>query len=201
MTGHSDRRGARDAVGRPDRVDAALAAHPRTGFLPRRLRRRAREDRPLPIGHGATSSQPSTVATMLRLLDVPPGARVLDVGAGSGWTTALLAHLVGPAGSVVGVELEPDLAAWGAANVAATGQGWARVVVADPDVLGLPQEAPFDRILVSAEAPEVPGALVDQLGPAGRMVAPVAGGLAVVQRTHDGVRVTRHEGYRFVPLR
>lgn len=184
-----------------DRVEAAFAAHPRTGFLPRRALRHAWEDRPLPIGHGATSSQPSTVATMLRLLDVPRGARVLDVGAGSGWTTALLAHLVGPTGSVVGVELEPELAAWGAANVGATGQGWTRVVVAHPDTLGWPEEAPFDRVLVSAEAPEVPGALVDQLAPAGRMVAPVAGGLVVVQRTADGVCVTRHEGYRFVPLR
>ncbi len=158
-------------------------------------------DQPLPIGHGQTSSQPSTVARMLRLLDVPAGTRVLDVGAGSGWTTALLAHLVGPAGSVVGVELEPELAAWGAANLAATGQPWARVVVAPPHVLGLPDDAPFDRILVSAEAKRLPQALLDQLAVPGRMVAPVAGGLVVVAATTSGTQVTRHEGYRFVPLR
>lgn len=138
---------------------------------------------------------------MLRLLDVPAGARVLDVGAGSGWTTALLAHLVGPAGSVVGVELEPELAAWGAANLAATGQPWARVVVALPRVLGLPDDAPFDRILVSAEARRLPQALLDQLAVPGRIVAPVAGGLVVVSATTSGTAVTRHEGYRFVPLR
>lgn len=184
-----------------DRVDAAFGAHPRTGFLPPGQQRHAHEDHPLPIGHGQTSSQPSTVARMLRMLDVPWGAHVLDVGSGSGWTTALLAHLVGPTGSVLGVELEPDLAAWGAANLAATGQGWARIVLARPDVLGVPQEAPYDRILVSAEARVLPAALVEQLGPAGRLVVPVAAGIEVVQRTPDGATLTRHEGYRFVPLR
>ncbi len=184
-----------------DRVEAAFAALPRAGFLPPGERRHAHEDHPLPIGHGQTSSQPSTVARMLAMLDVPVGARVLDVGSGSGWTTALLAHLVGPTGSVLGVELEPDLAAWGAANVAATGQPWARVLLARPRVLGVPEEGPYDRILVSAEARTLPAALVDQLGPAGRMVAPVAAGLEVVQRVADGVTITRHEGYRFVPLR
>ena len=184
-----------------DRVDAAFAAVPRERFLPRRQRPFALEDRPLPIGHGQTSSQPSTVAFMLRLLDVPEGARVLDVGAGSGWTTALLAHLVGPRGEVLGVELEPDLAAWGAANVIAAGRPWARVVPADPDALGAPRHAPFDRILVSAEAHELPRPLVDQLAADGRMVAPVARGLEVVRRTPDGVTVARYEGFRFVPLR
>ncbi len=190
-----------DPPERPDRVDAAFAACPRTGFLPPSEQPHAHQDQPLPIGHGQTSSQPSTVARMLRMLDVPVGARVLDVGSGSGWTTALLAHLVGPAGSVLGVELEPELATWGAVNLAATGQAWARIVLARPDVLGVPEEGPYDRVLVSAEARELPVPLVEQLGPAGRMVVPVSWGLEVVQRTADGVSITRHEGYRFVPLR
>lgn len=196
-------RGVRDGdpPERPDRVDAAFAACPRTGFLPPSEQGHAHQDQPLPIGHGQTSSQPSTVARMLRMLDVPVGARVLDVGSGSGWTTALLAHLVGPTGSVLGVELEPELATWGAANLAATGQAWARIVLARPGVLGVPEEGPYDRVLVSAEARELPVPLVEQLGPAGRMVVPVSWGLEVVQRTADGVSITRHEGYRFVPLR
>jgi protein-L-isoaspartate(D-aspartate) O-methyltransferase len=184
-----------------DRVDEAFRAHPRDRFLPRDQARHAGWDEPLPIGHGQTNSQPSTVARMLRLLDVQPGAHVLDVGSGSGWTTALLAQLTGPDGSVVGVELEPELAAWGAANLAATHQPWARITQAVTGALGAPTEAPFDRILVSAEAHELPEELVEQLGPAGRMVAPVAGGLSLVQRTAHGRRITRFEGYRFVPLR
>jgi len=117
---------------------------PRTAFLPDDVRSRADEDRPLPIGEGQTSSQPRTVAAMLRLLEVHSGHRVLDVGAGSGWTTALLAHLVGPAGSVLGVELSPALARWGAANVVASGHPWAQLREAAPGVLGAPEEAPFD---------------------------------------------------------
>lgn len=182
-------------------MDEAFRAHPRTGFLPPRQTAHADWDAPLAIGHGQTSSQPSTVARMLRMLDVPVGARVLDVGSGSGWTTALLAHLTGPTGSVVGVEYFPDLAAWGAENLAATDQPWARIVVARPGVLGMPEEAPFDRILVSAEARELPAALVAQLAVPGCMVAPVAAGLSVVTRTPEGTHLARHEGYRFVPLR
>lgn len=186
------------------RVAQAFAATPRAGFLPRGERRHAREDRPLPIGHGQTSSQPSTVRAMLELLDVPPGARVLDVGAGSGWTTALLAHLVGPDGEVLGLELEPDLARWGTANLAAVdraGRGAARLEAARPDVLGDPDGAPWDRVLVSAEARELPRALVDQLAPDGRMVLPVRGVMLLVRREDGAVLVTEHGGYRFVPLR
>ena len=105
-----------------DAVDAAFAAQPREGFLPPEQRPHAALDRPLPIGWGQTNSQPTTVANMLRLLRVAPGMRVLDVGAGSGWTTALLAHLVGPRGQVHGVERVPELVRFGADNLAATGQ-------------------------------------------------------------------------------
>ena len=184
-----------------DAVEEALRAHPRVSFLPGHLRRYADRDVPLPIGYGQTNSQPSTVARMLRLLEVPVGGRVLDVGSGSGWTTALLAHLVGPTGLVLGVELDARLAAWGSANLATTEQGWARIEPAHAGVLGLPDEAPFDRILVSAEAAQVPDALVDQLKTGGLMVAPVAAGLCIVRRTASGRDMTRLEGYRFVPLR
>ena len=182
-----------------DAVDDALRAHPREGFLPPRLRRRAAYDGPLEIGHGQTNSQPRTVEAMLRLLDVRRGQRVLDVGSGSGWTTALLAHLVGPEGEVWGVELEADLVGFGGANVAATGQPWATVTRADPEVLGLPAHAPYDRVLVSAEARSLPQALVDQLADDGVLVIPVAGSMLRV--TNPGAVVTEHGHYRFVPLR
>ena len=89
---------------------------------------------------------------------------MLDVGSGSGWTTALLAHLVGPTGSVVGVELEPTLVEFGSANLAATDQPWASIRAATPGVLGVPDHAPYDRVLVSAEPATLPQALVDQVG-------------------------------------
>src|SRR3954466_15716823 len=158
-----------------DRVGEAFAAVPRAWFLPRSQRGRAAYDGPIDIGHGQTSSQPRTVENMLRLLAVRPGDRVLDVGSGSGWTTALLARLTGPGGEVRGVERVPQLVAVGAANLAATGQGWATISQAAAGGLGLPERAPFDRILVSAQADTLPDELVGQLGPGGRLVVPVAG--------------------------
>ncbi|WP_229244902.1 protein-L-isoaspartate O-methyltransferase family protein [Cellulosimicrobium marinum] len=176
-----------------------MLAVERRSFLPRDQRRHADEDRPLAIGHGQTSSQPSTVAAMLRLLDVPPGARVLDVGSGSGWTTALLARLAGPAGQVVGVERHPEIAAWGAANVARARAPSASVTTARRGVLGRPGET-FDRILVSAAADALPRALVDQLAVGGRMVVPVRHTMTLVERGADDVRATEHGTYSFVPL-
>lgn len=182
-----------------DSVGAAFDATPRRDFLPRGVRRRASYDGPLEIAAGQTNSQPRTVDDMLRLLDVRPGQRVLDVGAGSGWTTALLAHLVGPTGSVLGVELEPELVAFGARNVASTGRTWASIRLAAPGVLGDPDGAPYDRILVSAEPDELPQELVDQLADDGVLVIPVAGTMLRVR--NPGAVVTRHGRYRFVPLR
>ncbi len=183
------------------RVDAAFAGVRREDFLPKKQRRHAAEDRPLPIGHGQTNSQPTTVRNMLHLLDVRPGHRVLDVGSGSGWATALLAALTGPAGHVLGVEVVPRLAEVARRNLDAVGQAWVSVGLAEPGVLGRPADGPFDRILVSAEARDVPVPLVEQLARGGRMVIPVAGRLAVIDRGDEGAVGVRHVGhYAFVPL-
>lgn len=187
----------------PDRVapsiEAAFAALPREGFLRPADRKRAAYDGPLDIGSGQTSSQPRTVSAMLRLLDVAPGQRVLDVGSGSGWTTALLAHLTGPTGVVAGVELEPDLVAFGSANLARTEQPWATIRAATPGVLGAPVGAPWDRILVSASPLALPSSLVDQLADPGVLVIPVAS--TMLRVTNPGAVATEHGSYRFVPLR
>lgn len=190
----------------PDPVSAALQAVPREQFLPPVERDRAAYDGPLPIGHGQTNSQPRTVADMLRLLQVDAGQRVLDVGSGSGWTAALLARLVGTeesGGSVIGVELEPELVAFGRENLRRTGVAGARIEQAEAGVLGWPAEAPYERILVSAEATSLPGDLVEQLAPDGRMVIPVNGRMVLLEPGDPGEprRVSAHGWYRFVPLR
>lgn len=184
-----------------DAVSGAFAAVPRADFLLPASRRRAGYDGPIEIGHGQTNSQPRTVEDMLRLLDVRPGQRVLDVGSGSGWTAALLGHLVGEEGEVVGVEIVPELAEFGEANLRRTPYSWAAIRPATPGVLGAPEQAPFDRILVSASPRRLPQELVDQLGDGGRMVIPVGGTMLLVERRGSDVRTSRHGSYRFVPLR
>ena len=183
-----------------DRVAAAFAAVPRAGFLPEARRADAAHDGPIPIGHDQTNSQPRTVEAMLRLLRVAPGHRVLDVGAGSGWTTALLAHLCSPDGQVTGTEVRPALVGLGVAHLAGLRVSGAEILPAPPDRLGWPQRAPYDRILVSADAPVVPDELVAQLAVGGRLVLPVRGRMTLVVAAPEGVRTSTHGVYRFVPL-
>lgn len=195
MTGRSD---GPDSV--PARVDAAMRATPRRAFLPSAVRRLAEHDEPIPIGGGQTNSQPSTVRDMLCLLEVRDGDRVLDVGAGSGWTTAILAALTGPAGAVFGVERLPELAEAAARRLAGVDRPWARVQTARPGVLGAPEHGPYQRILVSAESDRVPPELVAQLADGGVMVLPVDRRLCVVRRSGAAVETEEVGWYRFVPL-
>lgn len=186
-----------------DRIDAAFAAVDRADFLPADQRSWAASDVPLPIGYRQTNSQPRTVRDMLGLLDVRIGQSVLDVGAGSGWTTALLGHLVGAAGRVVGVELEPEIALWGAANLAAYDMPWTSLRRADPVLLGVPADGPYDRILVSAAAHTFPHELLDQLIDNGVMVLPVGQTMTRAVRigpAASDVQVSVHGSYSFVPL-
>lgn len=183
------------------RVGAAMAAMPRANFLPPEARHLAGADRPVMIGWEATNSQPSTVTRMLELLDVREGHRVLDVGSGSAWTTAILSVLAGPSGSVVGVEVVAELVEYGRERLAEAGVT-VGIRHADPGVLGVPDEAPFDRILVSAAPDTLPEELVTQLSDDGRLVVPVAGIMTLVERHGGDRRITRDEGrYSFVPLR
>lgn len=183
-----------------ERLRAAMDRVARADFLPPAARGFAREDAAVPIGYGQTNSQPTTVLDMLELLEVQPGHRVLDVGCGSGWTTALLGDLVGPDGEVVGVELVPELVVMGRQSLAAYPLPWTRIEQADGRVLGVPDRGPYDRVLVSAEATRVPGELLAQLREGGLMVVPVRGRMTVVRRTADQPEVRQAGWYSFVPL-
>lgn len=184
------------------RLDDAFAAVPRADFLPPDQRAFAHLDQPLSIGHRATNSQPYTVRYMLRLLDAQPGDRVLDVGSGSGWTAGLLGWLVGSEGSVVGVDIVPELVEMARGHLGDRFD-WVRFELAPKKVLGWPEAAPYDRILVSADGGAVPRVLVDQLAPGGRMVLPVDREMYIVEKDAQGVVSRRSTGdqFAFVPLR
>lgn len=192
----------------PVSITEAFSQVPRELFLPEEERDSASSNLPLSIGDGQTNSQPSTVADMLRLLEPQLGDRVLDVGSGSGWTTALLGVLVGPNGHVTGVErheklIERARKSLSLARADIGDLGTVEIMAATAGVLGLPDEAPFDRILVSAGAEILPRELVDQLALGGVMVIPVQGEMLKVERSgaeEDDVTITRHGRYRFVPL-
>ena len=154
------------------RLFEALLAVPRAGFVPPNLAERAYEDKPLPIPHGQVTTQPSLVAQMVEALGLAGSERVLEVGAGYGWQTALLARLCG---FVWAVERFGDVAEAARENLARFGVTNAEVVAVD-GTKGLPEHAPYDAILVAAAFPSVPRPLEEQLAAGGRLVQPVGPG-------------------------
>ncbi len=181
------------------RLREAFTNIDRAEFVPLDYRDEAYEDYALPIGFGQTISQPTTVAFMLELLDVRPGDRVLDVGSGSGYTTALLSHLAGTQGEVLGVETVPELVVIGRRNIERTEKNNARIVPAGAGI-GFPSAGPFDRILVSAAGRDVPPALLAQLKTPGILVMPVGDSIVQIIRSEKGVERREFPGFVFVPL-
>lgn len=157
----------------------------------------AYEDYPLPIGEGATISQPTTVAFMLELLDIQEGERVLDVGSGSGWTTALMAHLVGEEGSVLGIEINPELVEFGRRNIKK--YPYTNAAIEGAHEVELPEES-FNKILVSAELSDVPEEFIRALSDEGKLLAPIGGSLVLFRKRGDELlEEKRIEGFVFVP--
>jgi protein-L-isoaspartate(D-aspartate) O-methyltransferase len=183
---------------RDERVLSAMARVPRHLFVSEDQQQEAYEDRPLAIPEGQTVSQPYIVAVTLDALSIQPGHRVLEIGTGSGYQTALLAEI---AREVYSVERYPLLADEARARLA--GCNNVTIIVGDGSQ-GLPEQAPFNVIVVSAAAPKIPQPLLDQLADGGRMVIPVgpsAGQRLELVFKHDGhVRVGTLEGCRFVPM-
>ena len=182
------------------RVLDALMRVPRHLFAPDRYREQAYEDHPLPIGQGQTISQPYIVALMLEALALQPGDRVLEVGTGSGYVTALLAELVT---QVISIERHGRLADGARELLARLGYSNVQVVVGDGSE-GFAEVAPYNAILVSAAAREIPEALIAQLAEGGRMIVPIGGEdsqqLQFVRMEGGQPRIALRELCRFVPL-
>ena len=190
-------RGVRDP-----RVLEALRAVPREEFVPEELEAEAFADRPLPIGHGQTISQPYIVAIMTEMLESGENDRVLEIGTGSGYQAAVLSQLAKKVYSIevvepLGLEAKERLQRLGYENVEVRiGDGYK----------GWPAEAPFDRIILTAAPPEIPQALIDQLAPGGRLVAPEGHRwgmqyLITINKDEKGrIKRKRGEPVRFVPM-
>jgi protein-L-isoaspartate(D-aspartate) O-methyltransferase len=173
----------------------------RRDFMPEEIAIQESINAPLPIGHGATISQPLTVAYMFELLKPAAGQNILDVGSGSGWTAALLAQMVGPKGRVSAIERIAELKEFGQKNAKKFNFTNLKFYCRD-GTKGLPNKAPFDRILVSAAAAEIPKALKDQLKVGGRMVIPTAAeDIRLIEKIgSDKFKEKVYQGFVFVPL-
>jgi len=174
----------------------------RADFLPEELKDLADVNEALPIGSGQTISQPLVVAFMLELLDPKQGEKILDIGSGSGWTTALLAETVKEKGKVIALELIPEVKELGDRNISKYNylkKGIVETFCLDGSK-GYEKEAPFDKILVSASATKLPDSWVKQLKTGGRIVAPINTSIFRFIKTEKGLDSEEFPGFVFVPL-
>jgi protein-L-isoaspartate(D-aspartate) O-methyltransferase len=173
---------------------------PRHLFVPESVQHRAYEDAPVPIGFGQTASQPSLQALYLKTLELKPGDRVLEIGTGSGFQTALLAHLVA---HVFSVERIRELSQRAREAIDSLRLSNVALLVGD-GTIGWSKYAPYDAILVTAGSPGIPPALVDQLVVGGRMLIPIGDRnvqqLTLVTKSEDGVETSNVTACVFVPL-
>lgn len=186
----------------PAIIDAFLHIK-REDFVPPDEKDAAYLNAALPIGFGQTISQPLVVAFMLELLKPQKGEKILDVGCGSGWTTALIAYLVQPQGKVIGIDIIKELVMFAQKNIEKyqfLNKGRVQLIHGDGK-LGFKKEAPYDKILVSASSSQIPTELLNQLKTDGRLVIPIKDSIVLVEKIHDNnIKKTEFPGFAFVPL-
>lgn len=174
----------------------------RKNFIPEKYHRYAYIDEPIPIGYGQTISAPSIVAMMTELLEPKKGDKILEIGAGSGYQAAILSKIVGDNGKIITIERIPELANFARNNL----RNYKNVeIIVGDGTLGYPKEAPYDRIIVTACAPEIPEPLIEQLKEDGIMVIPVGGDvlfqkLYKIRKTKRGIEKEFINYVAFVPL-
>ncbi len=200
----------REGIIRSEKVKRAMLKVPRELFVPEHLCELAYEDTPLPIGFGQTISAPHMVALMLEEAELDEGMKVLEVGTGSGYNAALIAEIVAPEGSkrpghVYSIERIPELAERARLNLERAGYGDRVTVIVGDGSKGYEPAAPYDRIIVTAAAPDIPEPLVKQLKPGGILLIPVGSRysqelLKVVKRPDGSIVVKRVTPCIFVPL-
>ena len=185
------------------RIIEAFKKIDRADFVPEELKEMAYVNEPLPIGEGQTVSQPYTVAFMIELLQPEPGNKIFEIGFGSGWQTAVLAHIVSPLGRIYAVERIPELFRFGRRNVSKYGfikNGAVKTIGGDA-TLGLKRHASFDRIIAAASGKEVPEEWLKELKVGGRLVAPVKNSIWFYIKTgKDEFSKKEYPGFVFVPL-
>jgi len=184
-----------------EQVLHAMMSVPRHLFVRKSDIAHAYDDYPLPIGYGQTISAPHIVAIMCTLLDVEKGMKILEIGGGSGYHAAVLAELTGPDGMVYSIERIPELAEFARDNLRNAGYPNAAVMTGD-GTLGLPEYAPYDRILVACAAPAIPPPLIDQLKRGGKMAIPIGDYMQELYIVHknDVISKEKSGGVIFVPL-
>ena len=175
----------------------------RVDFLPEDIKNLAELNEALPIGYGQTISQPLVVAFMLELLNPKSGDKILDVGSGSGWTSALLAEIVGDRGKIISIEIVPELKELGEKNVAKYNfieKGMVEFICAD-GAKGYEKEAPWNKILASASAKELPSIWKEQLKIGGRIVTPIDTSIwSFTKQSEKDFEEKEYPGFAFVPL-
>lgn len=185
-------------------VEAAMLRVPREEFLPESVRDDAYVDTPLPIGDRQTISAPHMVAIMVEHLDLRPGMKVLEIGAGSGYHAAVCAEIVGQEGHIYTVERISSLSSFAEANLKKTGYASVVTVIFGDGTKGLPEHAPYDRIFVAAGAPDIPPPLTEQLAEGGRLLVPVGGrfyqNLIRIEKRGAELKEESLGGCVFVPL-